>query len=204
MTDYTKPVPDTRTIVPGTWSDVENARSEAFNKDANNVTALNMVDVNAIDIAVLKGTLHAVNNEFTLAPGESVGFKIRAAGGTFVRFANADGLTVKYVTSFTGKLLLLGSSRSLNSAIDNGYRAFYDKFGSLVFADEEVILSGNAPLSTGIFSDQDVFIVVKNNTSQTVSDSFSAGMQSVGAFTTPYGIIGSTLLISTTEMSTYD
>ena len=100
--------------------------------------------------------------------------------------------------------MLLGSSRSLNLSVDNGYRAFYDKFKDPVFAESDVILSGQAPINTEVFSEGDVFIVVKNNTSNTVTDSFSAGLQSVGAFTTPYGLTASTALTATTEMSIYD
>lgn len=204
MTDYTKPVPANRTIIPGTWSDVMDAQSQSYNKGNGGVTSLNVSDVNSIDLSVLNGTVHAVNKDFTLLPEESVGFKIRAAGGTFVRFAYADGLTIKYVTSFEGLLVSLGSSRRLNQSIDNGYKAYYRQYNNLVFSDNEVILSGRAPINPGIYSDGDVYIVVQNNTSETVSDAFSAGLQSVGDFTIPYGLTGSTLLTGSTDMSIYD
>ena len=204
MTDYVNPVPDNRTIVPGAWSDLLDKQLSAHTTAAVGTVSVSISDVNSVAQAVLNGAMHSVNNEFTLLAGESVGFKIRAAGGTFVRFANADGLTIKYVTSFTGLLLLLGSSRSLNLSVDNGYRAFYDKFKDPVFAESDVILSGQAPINTEVFSEGDVFIVVKNNTSNTVTDSFSAGLQSVGAFTTPYGLTASTALTATTEMIIYD
>ena len=204
MTDYTNPVPDNRTIVPGAWSDLLDKQLSAHTTAAVGTVSVSISDVNSVAQAVLNGAMHSVNNEFTLLAGESVGFKIRAAGGTFVRFANADGLTIKYVTSFAGSLLFLGSSRSLNLSIDNGYRAFYDKFKDPVFAESDVILSGQAPINTEVFSENDVFIVVKNNTSNTVTDSFSAGLQSIGAFTAPYGLAANTALTATTEMSIYD
>tara|TARA_R110000744_G_scaffold3810_1_gene14076 strand:+ start:207 stop:821 length:615 start_codon:yes stop_codon:yes gene_type:complete len=204
MTDYVNPVPDNRTIVPGAWSDLLDKQLSAHTTAAVGTVSVSISDVNSVAQAVLNGAMHSVNNEFTLLAGESVGFKIRAAGGTFVRFANADGLTIKYVTSFTGLLLLLGSSRSLNLSVDNGYRAFYDKFKDPVFAESDVILSGQAPINAEVFSEDDVFIVVKNNTSNTVTDSFSAGLQSVGAFTAPYGLTASTALTAITEMIIYD
>jgi hypothetical protein len=204
MTTYTNPVPDSRTIVPGAWSDLLDKQLSAHTTGAAGTVSVSISDVNSVAQAVLSGSVQAVNNEFTLLAGESVGFRIRAAGGTFVRFANADGLTVKYVTSFTGLLLLLGSSKSLNVSIDNGYRAFYEKFKDPVFAESDVILSGQAPINTEMFSENDVFIVVKNNTSNTVTDSFSAGLQSVGAFTAPYGLTATTALTATTEMSTFN
>jgi hypothetical protein len=204
MTAYTNPVPDSRTIVPGAWSDLLDKQLSTHTTDSAGKVSVNVSDTNTVAQAVLSGEMHAVNNEITLLAGESVGFKIRAAGGTFVRFVNADGLTIKYVTSFTGLLLLLGSSKSLNVSIDNGYRAFYDKFKDAAFAESDVILSGQAPINTEMFSENDVFIVVKNNTSNTVTDSFSAGLQSVGAFTVPYGLTATTALTTTTEMSTFN
>ena len=204
MTTYTNPVPDSRTIVPGAWSDLLDKQLSAHTTAAVGTVSVSISDVNSVAQAVLNGAMHAVNNEITLLSGESVGFKVRAAGGTFVRFVNADGLTVKYVTSFTGLILLLGSSRSLNLSVDNGYRAFYDKFKDPVFADSDVILSGQAPISTEVFSENDVFIVVKNNTLNTVTDNFSVGLQSVGAFTAPFGLTATTVLTPTTQMSIYD
>jgi hypothetical protein len=204
MTTYTNPVPDNRTIVPGAWSDLLDKQLSAHTTDEAGTVSVSISDVNSVAQAVLSGSMQAVNNEFTLLSGESVGFRIRAAGGTFVRFANADGLTVKYVTSFTGSLLLLGSSRSLNRTINNGYRAFYTKYVNPVFNNEEIILSGQAPLNTELFSVNQVYVVVKNNTSQTVSDNFSAGLQSVGTFTAPYGLTATTALTATTQMSIYD
>jgi hypothetical protein len=204
MTTYTNPVPENRTIVPGAWSDLLDKQLSTHTTDSAGKVSVNVSDTNTVAQAVLSGTMHAVNNEFTLAPGASVGFRIRAAGGTFVRFANADGLTVKYVTSFTGSLLLLGSSRSLNRTIHNGYRAFYSKYTNPVFNDNEIILSGQAPLNTELFSNDEVYVVVKNNTSETVSDNFSAGLQSVGTFTAPYGLTATTALTATTQMSIYD
>jgi hypothetical protein len=203
MPNYLTPIPIDRTIVPGMWSDLMDLQRAAYDTDAGGTTSLNISDSNSVAGAVLIGLMHAVNNEFTVEAGDSVGFKIRAAGGTFVRFANADGLTIKYVTSFTGNLLLFGSSRSLNLAIDNGYRAFYDKYDELVFLDKEVILSGQAPINTELYANNDVYIVVKNNTAQTVTDSFSAGLQSVGEFTFPFGLYPDTALTSTTEMLNY-
>ena len=204
MTAYTNPVPDSTTIVPGAWSDLLDKQLSAHTTAAVGTVSVSISDVNSVAQAVLNGAMHAVNNEITLLSGESVGFKVRAAGGTFVRFVNADGLTVKYVTSFTGLILLLGSSRSLNLSVDNGYRAFYDKFKDPVFADSDVILSGQAPISTEVFSENDVFIVVKNNTLNTVTDNFSVGLQSVGAFTAPFGLAATTVLTPTTQMSIYD
>ena len=204
MTTYTNPVPDSRTIVPGAWSDLLDKQLSAHTTAAVGTVSVSISDVNSVAQAVLNGAMHAVNNEITLLSGESVGFKVRAAGGTFVRFVNADGLTVKYVTSFTGLILLLGSSRSLNLSVDNGYRAFYDKFKDPVFADSDVILSGQAPINTEVFSENDVFIVVKNNTLNTVTDNFSVGLQSVGAFTAPFGLTATTVLTPTTQMSIYD
>jgi hypothetical protein len=203
MPNYITPIPIDRTIIPGMWSDLMDLQRASYKTDAGGTTSLNISDSNSVAGAVLIGSMHAVNNEFTIEAGDSVGFKIRAAGGTFVRFANADGLTIKYVTSFTGNLLLLGSSRSLNLTIDNGYRAFYDKYDELVFLDKEVILSGQAPINTELYANNDVYIVVKNNTAQTVTDSFSAGLQSVGEFTFPFGLYPNTTLTSTTEMLTY-
>ena len=204
MTAYVNPTPDNRTIVPGTWSDLLDKQLSAHTTAAVGTVSVSISDVNSVAQAVLNGAMHSVNNEFTLAPGASVGFRIRAAGGTFARFANADGLTIKYVTSFTGLLLLLGSSRSLNRTIDNGYRAFYSKYVNVIFDSKEVILSGQAPITTEIFSQNQIYIVVKNNTTTTVTDNFSAGLQSVGAFTAPYGLSATTALTATTQMSIYD
>jgi hypothetical protein len=204
MTTYTNPVPDSRTIVPGAWSDLLDKQLSTHTTDNAGKVSVNVSDTNTVAQAVLSGTMHAVNNEITLLAGESVGFKIRAAGGTFVRFVNADGLTIKYVTSFTGLVLELGVSKSLNLTIDNGYRAFYDKYTNLVFTDHQIILSGQAPMATEVFAANEVYIVVKNNTGQTVTDNFSAGLQSVGEFTTPYGLTATTALTATTEMIIYD
>ena len=204
MTAYVNPTPDNRTIVPGAWSDLLDKQLSTHKTDSAGTVSVSISDVNSVAQAVLGGSMHAVNNEFTLLAGESVGFKIRAAGGTFVRFANADGLTIKYVTSFTGLILFLGGSKSLNLTSDNGYRAFYDKFKDPVFSESDVILSGQAPINTEIFAQNDVFIIVKNNTGSTVTDSFSAGLQSVGAFTTPFGLTATTALTATTQMSIYD
>ena len=178
--------------------------NDVLTSDVIGSRALKVSSETAVDGAVLDGTMHAVNSAFTLAPGETIGFKIRAAGGTFVRFVHADAITVRYVTSFTGLLLSLGSSRSLNQSIDNGYHAYYGRYGNLVFSDDEVILSGRAPMIHGIYSDGDVYIMIQNNSDSIVSDAFSAGLQSVGDFTTPYGIQADTYLTPTTEMSTYD
>tara|TARA_R110000822_G_C15130564_1_gene475074 strand:+ start:55 stop:669 length:615 start_codon:yes stop_codon:yes gene_type:complete len=204
MTTYANPVPDSRTVVPGAWSDLLDKQLSTHKTDNAGKVSVNVSDTNTVAQAVLSGTMHAVNNEITLLAGESVGFKIRAAGGTFVRFVNADGLTIKYVTSFTGLVLELGVSKSLNLTIDNGYRAFYDKYTNLVFTDHQIILSGQAPMSTEVFAANEVYIVVKNNTGQTVTDNFSAGLQSVGEFTTPYGLTATTALTATTEMIIYD
>tara|TARA_R110000803_G_scaffold108281_1_gene176538 strand:+ start:43 stop:657 length:615 start_codon:yes stop_codon:yes gene_type:complete len=204
MTIYANPTPDNRTIVPGAWSDLLDKQLSTHTTDSAGKVSVNVSDTNTVAQAVLSGTMHAVNNEVTLLAGESVGFKIRAAGGTFVRFANVDGLTVKYVTSFTGLILELGVSNRLNRTIDNGYRAFYDKYTNVVFSGSQVILSGKAPLTTEIFAERQVYIVVKNNTNQTVTDNFSAGLQSVGSFITPYGLTATTALTATTQMITYD
>jgi hypothetical protein len=204
MTAYTNPVPDSRTIVPGAWSDLLDKQLSTHTTDSAGKVSVNVSDTNTVAQAVLSGTMHAVNNEITLLAGESVGFKIRAAGGTFVRFVNADGLTIKYVTSFTGLVLAFGVSKSLNLTIENGYRAFYDKYTNLVFTDHQIILSGQAPMTTEVFAANEVYIVVKNNTGQTVTDNFSAGLQSVGEFTNPYGLTATTALTATTEMIIYD
>jgi hypothetical protein len=204
MTTYTKPVPESRTVIPGTWSDVENARSEAFNKGNGGVTSLNVSDVNSIDLSVLNGTMHSINDPFTLQPGDSLGYRITAAGGTFVRFVFADGITVKYVSLFTGLLVKLGGSKALNQSIDNGYRAFFERWDNVIYLDDDVILSGMAPLNVGVYSDHDVSVIIKNNTSSAVSDSLSVGLQSVGDFTLPYGLSPDTILTPTTEMSIYD
>lgn len=178
--------------------------NDLLTSDIIDSRSLKVSDINAIDLAVLNGTMHAVNKDFTLLAGESVGFKIRAAGGTFVRFAYADGITIKYVTAFTGLIQYLGVSRSLNQTIDNGYRAFYNEFSNVIFTQDNVILSGQAPINFGVYSDNDVYIIIQNNTSETVSDSFSVGLQSVGTFTTPFGLSADTVLTATTEMSIYD
>ena len=204
MTNYLRPAPDSRTVVPGSWSDVLDKQEAALNTDAAGVTSQNVNDSNSVASAVLAGKMHAVNSEFTLLPNESVAFKVRASGGTFVRSVNAGQLTVKYVESFTGLIDYLGKSRSLNGAIDNGYKAFYSKYTAPVFSDDNVILSGKAPVSTELYANDEVYIVVKNNTPSTVSDSFSAVLQSLGTFKVPYGLQAGTALTSTTQMSTYD
>lgn len=204
MTEYKKIAPENRTIVPGTWSDLLDLQSQAFNTGNGGVTSLNVSNQDSLDASVLSGTIHAVHNDFTLLAGESVGYKIRAAGGTFVRFVYADSLTVKYVTSFTGLPVSLGSSRPLNQSVDNGYHAYFGRYTNLVLSEDDVILSGGAPLSLGIYSDDDLYIVVTNNTAATVTDSFSAGLQSVGSFAIPYGLQSNTALTATTEMSLYD
>ena len=89
MTAYTNPVPDNRTIVPGAWSDLLDKQLSAHTTDEAGTVSVSISDVNSVAQAVLSGSMQAVNNEFTLLSGESVGFRIRAAGGTFVRFANA-------------------------------------------------------------------------------------------------------------------
>ncbi len=63
--------------------------------------------------------MHSINDPFTLQPGDTLGYRITAAGGTFVRFVFADGLTVKYVSLFTCLLLKLGGSKVLNQTINN-------------------------------------------------------------------------------------
>jgi hypothetical protein len=204
MTDYTNPVPDSRTIVPGAWSDLLDKQLSTIKTDSAGKVSVKVSDTNTVAQAVLSGAMHAVNNGITLLAGESVGFEIRAAGGAFARFVNADGLTIKYVTSFTGVVLELGQSKSLNLTIDNGYRAFYNKYTNPVFTDDQIILSSQAPMSTEVFSANEVYIVVENNTGQTVTDNFSAGLQSVGEFTTPYGLEPSTALIATTQMSIFN
>ena len=204
MTNYKKPVPENRTIVPGSWSDLLDAQSQAFNTDSVGVTSINVSDQGSLNAGVLAGTMHAVHRDFTLLAGDSVGFKIQAAGGAFLRFVNADALTVKYATSFTGLLVKLGGSKSLNRSVDIGYKAYYAEYKNLTLNDDDVILSGAAPFSYGIYSDGDIYIVITNNTTSTVTDAFSAGLQSVGDFAVPYGLSASTVLSATTEMSIYD
>jgi hypothetical protein len=204
MTTYTNPVPENRTIVPGTWSDLLDKQLSTHTIDSAGKVSVNVSDANTVAQAVLSGTMHAVNDEITLLAGESVGYKIRAAGGTFVRFVNADGFTVKYLTSFDGLIFGLGVSKSLNRTTENGYRAFYTKYINLIALDSEVILSGRAPMSTEVFGASEVYIQIKNNTGETVTDNFSAGLQSVGEFTTPYGLTATTALTATTQMSIYD
>jgi hypothetical protein len=204
MTAYVNPTPDNRTIVPGAWSDLLDKQLSTLVTNSVGTVSVNVSDISNVARAVLAGTMHAVNNEFTLLPGESIGFKIRAAGGSFIRFVNADGLTVKYVSTFTGDLKSLGVSKNLNYNADDGYRAFYNKFVNPVFVTADVILSGSAPVRTEVFSTDEVFIVLTNNTAQTVTDNFSAGLQSVGAFVQPYGLTATRALTATTQMSIYD
>lgn len=204
MTDYKKPVPTNRTIVPGNWSDLLDLQSQAYNTDNIGVTSINITDQGSLSASTIAGTMHAVNNDFSLTAGESVGYKIRGAGGTFVRFVHADAITVKYVTSFTGLIVKLGNSKALNQSVDNGYNAYYERYTNLVFSEDDVILSGGAPMTHGMYSDNDIYIVITNNTASIIADSFSAGLQSVGSFTVPYGLSANTLLTETTEMSIYD
>jgi hypothetical protein len=204
MTAYVNPTPDNRTIVPGAWSDLLDKQLSTLVTNSAGTVSVNVSDISNVARAVLAGTMHAINNEFTLLSGESMGFKIRAAGGSFVRFVNADGLTVKYVSTFTGLLKSLGVSKNLNYNVDDGYRAFYSKFVNPVFAETDVILSGSAPIRTEVFSTDEVFIVLKNNTAQTVTDNFSAGLQSVAPFVQPYGLRATIALTATTQMGIYD
>ena len=60
-----------------------------------------------------------------------------------------------------------------------------------------------SPLNTGIYSDNEVYAVITNNTDSTIFSQFTIGVQKINDFTGTFGLIPTTNLQPTTEMSDY-
>lgn len=155
----------------------------------------------SVDTATKVGIMHAVSFSLDIANGESVSLYGQYPGETFVRFVNADSLTVIHARESSGDLSALYSSASLNMSKESQYAAHFELLNNPAYSD--VRLTGDSPLNVGILSDDYSSIILQNNTGSDVITSVSIGLQSSGNFVFPFGLTTSTLLEPGTEVSIY-
>ena len=160
--------------------------------------------LSTIDTETLKGNTQAIADILSIPDGESVTYKINSPGGVFIKEFYADGLTVKYSKAATGDVSKLGNSNSLNLSKDSGFIAYYTRLDKSSVTDNEVVVAGDSPFSIGVFTDDEAYATITNNTGSHVSTEVSIILLPNGDFITPYGIKSDTQLEATTEMSNYD
>ena len=151
----------------------------------------------------VSGDLKVISRDLTLLAGDSIGFKITASGGTFIKFIHAEGLNIKYLSSMEGIALNIGSAKSLNLTDDGDYVAHYLELSDVLYNNDDIVISHSSPLDTGIYSDNEVYAVITNDTASTISSAFTIGVQKINDFTGTFGLIPLTNLQPTTEMSDY-
>ena len=151
----------------------------------------------------VSGNLKVISRGLTLSSGDSIGFKITASGGTFIKFVHADGFNIKYLSTMTGGAIDIGSAKSLNLTDDGDYVAHYLELSDVLYNNDDIVISHTSPLDTGIYSDNEVYAVITNNTDTSIIGQFTIGIQKINDFTGTFGLIPTTDLQPTTEMSNY-
>lgn len=148
-------------------------------------------------------SLKVISRDLTLLGGDSIGFKITASGGTFIKFIHAEGFNIKYLSTMTGSTINIGSAKSLNLTDDGDYIAHYVELSDVLYGNDDVVISHSSPLDTGIYSDNEVYAVITNNNDSSIIGQFTIGVQKIDNFTGVFGLIPTTDLQPTTEMSDY-
>ena len=151
----------------------------------------------------IPGNLKVISRDFSLAAGDSVGFKITASGGTFIKFIHAEGFNVKYLSSMSGTTIDIGSAKSLNLTDNGDYIAHYLELSNVLYDNNDVVISHSSPLDVGVYSDNEVYAIITNNTSASINGQFTIGVQKINDFAGAFGLIPTTDLQPTTEMSDY-
>lgn len=103
----------------------------------------------------------------------------------------------------TGSTINIGSAKSLNLTDDGDYIAHYVELSDVLYGNDDVVISHSSPLDTGIYSDNEVYAVITNNNDSSIIGQFTIGVQKIDNFTGVFGLIPTTDLQPTTEMSDY-
>lgn len=151
----------------------------------------------------VSGDLKVISRDLTLLSGDSIGFKITSSGGTFIKFIHAEEFNIKYLSNIEGNAINIGNAKSLNLTNNGDYVAHYLELSDVLYNNEDIVISHASPLDTGIYSDNEVYAVITNDTAATISSAFTIGVQKIDDFTGTFGLIPTSDLQPTTEMSTY-
>ena len=89
----------------------------------------------------VSGDLKVISRDLTLVAGESIGFKITASGGTFIKFIHAEDFNIKYLSAITGNTINIGSAKSLNLTDDGDYIAHYLELSDVLYNADDVVIS---------------------------------------------------------------
>jgi hypothetical protein len=152
---------------------------------------------------VTTGELKVISRDLDLTTGASIGFKITATGGTFIKYIHAEGFNIKYLSILSGTISDTGTDKSLNLTGNDDFDVNYVEYSSVTFNLADVVISHASELNIGIYSDNEVYAIITNDTAETISSAFTIGVEKINDFTSTLGLMPDTNLQPTTEMSNY-
>lgn len=152
---------------------------------------------------VTTGELKVISRDLDLLVAESIGFKITATGGTFIKYIHAEGFNIKYLSALSGTISGTGIAKSLNLTGNDDFEVDYIEYSGVTFNLADVVISHASELNIGIYSDNEVYAIISNDTAATISSAFTIGIEKINDFTSTLGLMPDTNLQPTTEMSDY-
>lgn len=129
------------------------------------------------------GDLKVISRDLDLNTGESIGFKITASGGTFIKYIHAEGFNIKYLSTLSGTISDTGTAKSLNLTGNDEFTVNYTEYSSVTFDLNDVVISHASQLNIGIYSDNEVYAIITNDTAATISSAFTIGVLKINDFT---------------------
>ena len=164
---------------------------------------IDISDSVSASFGVTSGELKVISRDLDLNAGDSIGFKITGTGGTFIKFIHAEGFNIKYLETLTGTISATGNAKSLNLTGNDDFVVDYVEYSSVSLNLADVVMSHASELNIGIYSDNEVYAIITNDTAATISSAFTIGVEKIHDFTSTLGLVPTTNLTPTTEMSTY-
>jgi hypothetical protein len=79
----------------------------------------------------------------------------------------------------------------------------YTELSNVTYNIDDIIISHASELNIGVYSDNEVYAIINNDTAATISSAFTIGVEKINDFTSTLGLMPDTNLQPTTEMSTY-
>ena len=199
---FKKSVPDYRTVVPGVWSDIQDAWIASF--EGVNDDSEVRVNIKNLEAPLEQGRAKAYNKNITLTAGQSYAVKITPSTSFKVNRVNAKGFEIRFATLATGTTSDVGQLKNLNLSLDDSTPVFYESLSSASYSIGDVLVSGNDSLDIPMIADGELYVIISNGTSATITAPFSIIGGNRSALVGNFGITGDTQLIATTEMSTYN
>ena len=201
MTDYTRPTPENRTIVPGFWSDLLDDFKNSF--IAETATRINASTLSAFSGAGATGKAFARTIPITLESGEVNSVFFEKNANIAIRFVRAKGFYLEAVAGeISGTILSINELISTNGILTNGF------FGSIEYyngpAVGDVVLGSIDELSDSFYPDGLFVVQIRNETEATISTFLSIGVEQISETGVYIVLEPDTFLTETTEMSDYN